>query len=173
MTTAGNAATRCRLLRHWEQATALLKGDGMKIGKILVPVNGGPADVQAIQLACSVAKPSKGLVHAIFVIEVQRTLPLDADIQTEVEKGERVLDAAEQVAGAIGYEIESEILQAREIGPAVVDEAIERAVDVIIIGVKYEKRFGEFSLDRGASYVLKNAPCRVWVCREPMAKEAR
>ena len=52
-----------------------------------------------------------------------------------------------------------------------VDEAIERGVDLITMGVGYEKKFGEFNLGETIPYVLKNAPCWVLVCREPIPEE--
>ncbi|MDP2728276.1 MAG: universal stress protein, partial [Dehalococcoidia bacterium] len=69
----------------------------------------------------------------------------------------------------LDYEVETELLQAREVGPAIVDEAIERGVDLILLGVPYKKRFGEFNMGRVAPYVLKNAPCRVWVIRQAIS----
>jgi nucleotide-binding universal stress UspA family protein len=138
------------------------------ISQILVPVNGSPTDDEAIRLASITAKRYKARVLAIYVIEVKRTLPLDAEIQPEIEKGELVLDHAERVAEENDAEIQTELLQSREVGPAIVEEAIERNVDVIIMGLPYKRRFGEFSLGTTALYVLKNAPCRVWVLREPM-----
>ncbi len=140
----------------------------MRLRKILVPVNGNVTDAEAVSLACQLTKKDKGKVYAIYVIEVRRTLPLDAEIETEIHKGEEVLDRAQHAAEEAGYEIETELLQAREVGPAVVDEAVERGVDLVIIGVTYKKRFGEFNLGKVAPYVLKNAPCRVWLCREPI-----
>lgn len=140
----------------------------MKLNAILVPVNGGSTDKPAIELACSVAKRNKAKVHVIYVIEVKRTLPLDAEIEPEIQKGEQVLDNAERFAEDAEYEVDTEILQAREVGPAIVDEAVERGVNVIIMGVSYKKRFGEFTVGNTASFVLKNAPCWVWVCREPI-----
>jgi nucleotide-binding universal stress UspA family protein len=137
-----------------------------KIANILVPVAGNPVDEAAISLACRVAKESKGRVYIIYVIEVKRSLPLDAELQSEVQRGEEVLDHAEQVAEDLGYEVDTELLQAREVGPAVVDEAIERGVNLIVIGIPYKKRFGEFNLGRTTPYVLKNAPCQVWVVRQ-------
>ncbi|GAI70253.1 unnamed protein product, partial [marine sediment metagenome] len=67
----------------------------------------------------------------------------------------------ESIAEEQGCKIETELLQAREVAPAIVDEAIEREVDLILIGVTYKRRFGEFSLGDVVPYVLKNAPCRV------------
>lgn len=142
----------------------------MKVSKILVPVNGSSSDRQAIELACSAAKRNKAKVYAIYVIEVKRTLPLDAEIEPEIQRGETVLDSAERYAAGADYEVNTEILQAREVGPAVVDEAVERGVDVVIMGLSYKKKFGEFTLGRTANYVLKNAPCWVWVCREPVGQ---
>lgn len=140
-----------------------------RIGRILVPVNGNPTDREAIGLACRIARANKGKVFAIYVIEVKRTLPLTAELDSEIDKGEQVLAAAEQVARELDCEIETELLQAREVGPAVVDEAIERGVDLVIIGLMYKKKFGEFDLGKTAPYVLKHAPCRVWVMREPIS----
>ena len=39
-------------------------------------------------------------------------------------------------------------------------------MDLILLGITYKKRFGEFDLGQTAPFVLKHAPCRVWVCRQ-------
>lgn len=139
----------------------------MKVNKLLVPVSGSSADRQALELACSSAKRNKAKVYAIYVIRVKRTLPLDAEMQSEVQKGEEVLDAAERIVAEADYSVETEILQAREVGPAIVDDAAERAIDVIVMGVPYKKEFGEYTLGKTTMHVLKHAPCWVWICREP------
>jgi len=59
------------------------------------------------------------------------------------------------------FEIETDLLQAREAGPTIIDEAIEHEVDLILLGIKYKRRFGQFNLGSVVPYVLKNAPCRV------------
>ncbi len=133
----------------------------MEFHKILVPVIGTEADDEAIRLACRLAKKDKGKIRAVYVITVKRTLPLDAEIEPEIRKAEEVLDHAESVAEEQDYEIETALLQAREAGPTIVDEAVERKVDLILMGVKYKMRFGQFSLGSVVPYVLKNAPCRV------------
>ncbi len=138
----------------------------MKVRRILVPVNGNRTDSEAIEFACSYAKRTKAEVFAIYVIEVKRTLPLDAEIQPEIERGEQVLEQAERVAEGVDCQIQAELLQARDVGPAIVDEAIERGVDLIVMGLTYKKRFGEFNLGRAVPYVLKQAPCQVWILRE-------
>jgi nucleotide-binding universal stress UspA family protein len=72
------------------------------------------------------------------------------------------------VAESWDLQIQADLLQARDVGPTIVDEARERGADLILLGVTYKKRFGEFDLGRTAPYVLKHAGCRVWVCRQPV-----
>ena len=140
----------------------------MEVNKVLVAVSGGKSDAEALAMAFGAARKSKAKVFVIYVIEVKRALPLDADLPMENRRGEEVLEKAESVAEDLDYHIETELLQAREAGSVIVDEAQERQVDLIVMGVAYKRRFGEFTLGDTASYVLKNASCRVWVCREPI-----
>lgn len=98
-------------------------------------------------------------------------MPLDAEVKPEIEKGEEILDRAERIAEEEDYSVETDLLQARDVGPAIVDEAIERGVDMVMMGLGYRKKFGEFSLGSTIPYVLKNAPCFVMLCREPITEE--
>ena len=129
--------------------------------KILVPVVGNDVDTETIKLACRLAKKDKGKIWAVTVVTVKRALPLNAEIESEIKKAEEILDKVEDAAGEEDYEVETDVLQAREVGPAIVDEAVERGVSLIIVGVKYKHAFGQFSLGSAVPYVLKNAPCPV------------
>ena len=79
-----------------------------------------------------------------------------------------ILDHVEIVAEEEDYEIETDLLQAREAGPAIIDEAVEQDIDLILMGVTYGTRFGQFSLGNVVPYVLKNAPCRVILYHQPI-----
>jgi nucleotide-binding universal stress UspA family protein len=129
--------------------------------QILVPVAGTPADEETIRLACRLAKRDKGKVWAVSVVAIKRSLPIDAEIDSEIKKAEEILNKVETVAEEEGYEVETDVLQAREVGPAVVDEAVERGVSLILMGISYKQRFGQFSLGSVVPYVLKNSPCPV------------
>ncbi len=133
----------------------------MEFKKILVPVIGTEADDEAIRLACRLAKRDKGKIWAVYVVTVKRALPLDAEIEPEIIKAEEILDHANSIAEEQDFEIETDLLQAREAGPTIIEEAVEREVDLILVGVEYKRRFGQFSLGSVVPYVLKNAPCRV------------
>ena len=133
----------------------------MEFSKILVPVIGTEADDEAVRLACQLAKRAKGKIWATYVVTMKRTLPLDAEIEPEIQKAEEILDRAEMVAEENDYELETDLLQAREAGPTIVDEAMERKVNLIIMGIEYKTWFGQFSLGNVVPFVLKNAPCQV------------
>jgi len=145
----------------------------MQPKKVLVPISGTKADEEAIRLSCRLAKKAGGKIYVTYVIQVDRSLPLDAEVKPEIDKAEQVLDQAEYIAEEQDYNVETDLLQSREIGPAIVDEAIERGVDLITIGLSYEKKFGAFSMGDTIPYILKNAPCWVLICREPIPEEDR
>ena len=140
----------------------------MRPKKVLVLVNGSSTDGEAIRVSCKLAKKVNGKIYVAYVIEVGRALPLDAEIKPNIDKAEQILERAERIAEEQDYNVHTDLIQAREIGPAVVDEAIERGVDLITMGMSYQKKFGEFNLGSTIPYVLKNAPCWVLICREPI-----
>ena len=131
-----------------------------------MPVIGTKADDEAMKLACRLAKKNKSKILAIYSIKIKRALPLDAEISSEIQKAEAVLDHIEIIAEEQDYEIDTDILQAREAGPAIIDEAMERGVDLILMGIKHKIHFGQFSLGHVVPYVLKNAPCPVMLYQQ-------
>jgi nucleotide-binding universal stress UspA family protein len=73
-----------------------------------------------------------------------------------------------------GVKLESVLLQARDVGAALVDEAVEREADVLVVGLAYRTKFGgDFAMGRTIPYILKNAPCAVWVVREPIPEDIK
>ena len=139
----------------------------MDYSRILVPVVGSKADGEAMKLACRLAKKEKekdkekGKIWAVSVVAIKRSLPLDAEIDSEIRHAEEVLDRVQSIAEEEEFEIETDVLQARDVGPAVVDEAVERGVNLIVMGITYKRQFGQFSLGDVVPYVLKNSPCPV------------
>lgn len=138
----------------------------MEFDKILVPVTGSGVDEYAIQLACNLATGPSTRICAVYVIELKRSLSLDAEIEPEIKKGEAVLRQAREIAARAGCEIDTDLLQAREVGIAVVDEAKENGTSVILLMLAYKKQFGVFTLGTVAPYILKQAPCPVLLVRE-------
>jgi len=141
--------------------------------RAVIALNGGPSDARIVHLTVELAKQTKAEVVAVHVVEIDWTLPLDADIAGRSEEVQRVLDRAEAIAEEVKQPMEPVLLQARDVGAAIVDEAVERNADLIVLGVPFRTRFGgDFAIGRTIPYVLQNAPCTVWVVREPMSEEA-
>ena len=140
--------------------------------RAVLALNGGPSDVRIVRLAAEHAKVAKAELVAVHVVEIDWTLPLDADVAGRSEDAQRVLDIAETTAESVRYRLETVLLQARDVGAAIVDEATEREADLIICGLPFRRRFGgDFTVGRTIPYILKNAPCAVWVIREAMPEE--
>jgi nucleotide-binding universal stress UspA family protein len=137
--------------------------------RAVVGLSGGPSDDRIVRLACQLARPQKAELIGVHVVEIDWTLPLDADVAGRSEDAQRVLDLAETSAEDVGYRLTSVLLQARDVGAALVDEASERGADLLILGLAYRTKFGgDFAIGNTIPYVLKNAPGMVWVIREPM-----
>ena len=145
----------------------------MKFYRILVAVDGGDADKDAIQLACRLARETKGKVFVVHIIEVKRSLPLNAELQTDTEQGERILRRAQDCADEHDCKIETDLLQAREPGPAIMTEVMEKQIDLVLMGMSYRTKFGHFEIGETIPYVLKNASCRVMVLRQPLENGAK
>jgi nucleotide-binding universal stress UspA family protein len=140
--------------------------------RVVIALNGGSSDAQIVALASRFAKTGTTELIAVHIVEIDWTLPLDADIAGHSEEAQRVLDMAESVAESNKGKLTPVLLQARDIGAALVDEASERNADLLVVGLPYRKRFGgDFAIGRTIPYVLKNAPCAVWVVREPIPEE--
>src|SRR3954454_2047490 len=140
--------------------------------RAVVALNGGPSDGRIVKLAAKIARQWKADLVAVHVVEIDWTQPLDADIAGRSEEVQRVLDLAEQTAETCQYKIEPVLLQARDVGAALVDEATEQRADMLILGLRSHNRLGgDFAIGKTIPYVLKNAPCAVWVVREPIPEE--
>ncbi|HXN77876.1 MAG TPA: universal stress protein [Candidatus Dormibacteraeota bacterium] len=134
--------------------------------KVLVAVGGQGIDAETVRLASRMTDPHGGKLYAVHIIEVNRSLPLGAVLDDVVERGEKILDEVEQLVAQSQLPVETELVQARDTGPAIVDEAAEWGADLIVMGLPYKRRFGEFNMGKTVPYVLKNATCRVMLFRE-------
>lgn len=139
----------------------------MDIDRILVAARGNGVDQIAVELACKIGAKSKAKIYIVYVLEVNRSLPVDATIRPDIEAAENVLLEAEEYAQAHDFEVETEIIQARDAGPAIIEVARQNNIELIVMGMNYKKRFGSFTMGNAVPHVLEEAPCRVLICREP------
>ena len=138
-------------------------------GDIAVVVDGKRLDIELVRLACLMAKKARRKVHLVHVIEVPRTLPLKATLTKESEQADKLLNEAMAVAGDAGCDAVAEVVQARDAGPAIVDEAKDHECALIMLGlVRDTHNARNADLGKTIQYVLTNAPCRVWVVQDPI-----
>jgi K+-sensing histidine kinase KdpD len=135
-------------------------------GDIAVVIGNEKLDFDLVRLGCRMAKSAKRKVHLVHVIEVPRTLPLKADLKKESEKADKLLSSALQIAEHIGCEAIAEVVQAREAGSAIVEEAKDHNCALILIGLTRRNNQGG-DIGKTVPYVLTHAPCRVWLVQDP------
>src|SRR5213080_2720476 len=139
-------------------------------GDIAVVVEGKKLDNELVRLACLMAKKAKRKVHLVHIIEVPRTLPLKAVLTKESEHADKLLTDALTIADEAGCEAVAEVVQTRDAGPAIVDEAKDHGCALILLGLVRNAQKGHGmgnDLGRTVPFVLANAPCRVWVVQDP------
>ena len=106
-------------------------------------------------------------VHLVHVIEVPRSLPLKAILTTETERANKMLNDAMHIASKVGSEAVAEVVQAREAGSAIVEEARDHHCSLLLIGLVRDTKRSHAEMGKTVSYVLANAPCRVWLVQDP------
>jgi nucleotide-binding universal stress UspA family protein len=137
--------------------------------RVIIPVTGEPSDERVLLLANELSHRGQVWITLVYVVEVPQTLPLDADLPAEYDRGERLLASAERLASHMlssdHQRIATDLLQARSAGAAIVDEAIERGVDAILMGARVRTIHGRLSAGETVEFVMKHAPCDVLVLR--------
>ncbi len=140
--------------------------------RAILALAGGSCDDRIVRLSADLGRLTHSELVGVHVVEIGWSMPLDADIAARSEEAQQILDHAELEAERLKSRLEPVLLQAREVGAALVDEATERDADLLVVGLTYRTRFGgDFAIGRTIPYVLKHAPCEVWVVREPMPAE--
>lgn len=138
----------------------------MKVRRILLPLAGAAVDADVVRLAAVIGKASKAQIEALHVIEVKWNLALDAELGEDQVRAEQLLAAAEEVGRAAGIQLETEYVAARTAWSAIVHEAEQREVDLIIMGMPYRRRMGRVMIGTTVQNVFVNAPCQVIALRE-------
>lgn len=150
-----------------------------KLTRILVPVlHKNEVTDRTMALAVQMAQHRNGNVEALAVLEVSLMLPLDARVEDDECCALELLDRAESVAvhTRSASKVIKRLLKARSAGAAIVREAEEKIVDLIIIAnVPVRVRGSMQQIDPTVEYVMKNAPCEVMVLSQlqPAASQTR
>ena len=156
-----------RLPKETEQTRTVTKAmrSVNKLSYILVPLlRMNEATDRIVALAAQMARQRNGNVEALAVIEVPFTLPLNAYVEQDEKLAFEALNRAGSVATSVAVRINKRILKARSAGLAIVREAEEKGIDLILIANAPVRVRGNIQqIDPTVEYVMRNAPCEVLV----------
>ncbi len=145
---------------------AVPAGTGFR--RVLVPMKLGDIGEEMAATAVALAKDRGAEVQAITVVRVPRQFPLQGPLPAEVaERAASALDEASGIAEENGVAVTTDVVLARSIGHAIVDEAARRDVDLIVLGSSPRWRRQARFFSPTVDHVLKNAHCEVLVVAFP------
>jgi nucleotide-binding universal stress UspA family protein len=136
--------------------------------RILVPVLGDElVDGPALKVAALLLGGREGVEASLLhVIEVPFDKTLDTEDTGAVARADAILSGAEAILTGRGVPTRTSTVQARAAGPAIVDDANELGADLIVMGLRYKKRFGgQWDAGRTVPYVMRNSTAAVWCLR--------
>lgn len=134
--------------------------------RILVPIADSPADEAALRVCATLIGGTDAEASLLHVIEVPFDRQLDDEDELAVSRADEVLRQAEAFLREHHVHVRTSMVQARAAGPAIVDDANELAVELIVMGLPYKKRFGgQWDAGRTVPYVMRNSTAPVWCLR--------
>src|SRR5947209_10389190 len=136
-----------------------------KLTHILVPLlSKNETTDRVVALAAQMVRQRNGNVEDLAIVEVPFTLPLDAHVVDDEQATLEALECAELVAIRSAIRVKKRMLKARNSGAAIVREAEEKGVDLILMANSPVRIRGSMQqIDPAVEYVMKNAPCEVMV----------
>ena len=102
------------------------------------------------------------------ISEVSAESSFTADLDAEVQRAEDLLRRLKSDADYNNNLIDTQLLQGREKGTALVDEALAQDAEAIVVSVDYDRRLGGFEISDDTRYILEHAGCAVWLVRQPL-----
>jgi basic amino acid/polyamine antiporter, APA family len=141
---------------------------GPEFRRILVPMKLGDIGEEMVATAIAIAKERGAEVLAFTVVRVPRRFPLEGELPADVaDTVERTLEEARALGEDHGVEVRADVVRARSIGHAIIEEAESRNADLIVLGSaprwRRQARFFSPTVD----FVLRRAPCEVLVVAFP------
>jgi len=134
---------------------------------ILVPMKLGPIGEEMVATAVKLAQDAGASVWALHVVRVPMDRQLDDEQADEEEQAAASLAEAQLLGSDHGVEVKPKTVRARSIGQAIVSQAEELGVDLIVVGSAPKWRRQSRFFSPTVEYVLKKAPCEVLVVAFP------
>jgi basic amino acid/polyamine antiporter, APA family len=140
---------------------------GVDFDRVLVPMKLGPIGEEMVATAVALAKERGARVDALFVVVVPLDRQLDAPLYDLEEQAAASLAEAVLLGEEHGVHVEPVTVRARSLGRAIVDQAVERESDLIVVGSSPRWRRQSAFFSPTVDFVLRSAPCEVLVVAFP------
>jgi APA family basic amino acid/polyamine antiporter len=140
---------------------------GAEFHRVLVPMKLGPIGEEMVATAVALAKERNAQVDALFVIVVPLDRELDAQLYDLEEQAAASLAEAVLLGEEHGIRVEPVTVRSRSLGRSIVDQALERSADVIVLGSSPRWRRQSAFFSPTVDYVLRMSPCEVLVVAFP------
>jgi nucleotide-binding universal stress UspA family protein len=132
-----------------------------------VPMKIGEIGEEMVATAVRIAAESAAVVEVLYVSRVPLSRPLDLDDAEDNERAAASLAEARLLGEDFGVRIDGEVVRARSIGQAIVQEAEQRHADLIVLGSaprwRRQSRFFSPTVD----YVLRRSSAEVLIVAFP------
>ena len=141
---------------------------GAEFERILVPMKLGDIGEEMVATAIARAKERGSAIDAITVVRVPRKFELEGELPADVAaKVDASLGEARALGADHGVEVHADVVRARSIGHAIVEEAARRDADLVVLGSSPRWRRQSRFFSPTVDFVLRNAPCEVLVVAFP------
>jgi len=139
---------------------------GVTISKILVPIDGSAASMDAADYATSISKEYNAELYALHVIRSDLAAETSESFMTRMKKeAEEYLKKVKLNADEKKVQIKTEIIPSINIAGGILDYAEENNIDLIVIGTRGRSGFKRLLLGSVASHVVTYAHCPVFVAK--------
>jgi nucleotide-binding universal stress UspA family protein len=133
---------------------------------ILVPTTGVPYSRRGVELACRLGQEQGAEILLVYVVEVPRTLPLEARLEQAEQEARVALQTAREVVELHDLPVRTLVQRARQAGDGVIAAAKDHRADLIVMGIA-PRRHQARGWGRTAEALLQRAPCEVIFDRLP------
>ncbi len=136
-----------------------------KLDKVLLATDGSPYSDGAVREAVNFAKICSSRLVAVTVLETNPEYEsIGSNVfQKEEDDARKHLDAVKERAAGEGIDCETVFHSDRSADQAIVDEAVERKIDLIVIGRRGRSGLAKLLLGTVGAKVIARSPCKVLV----------
>lgn len=140
--------------------------------KVMVALGDKESVEELIALACQLAAGMGADVTALHIVQVPLATPLLATDDVIDQEGKEILTQADRVAARkVSTGFSTQLVRARNAGEAIVGEARDQKVDLLIVGHHRHHELSEFLLGSTARHVAHHALCGVIVQIPPSRRQ--